>query len=680
MKCEYCGYDGDGFEEGEFGFWCPDCQGLLYKNGKEDYSQADIILEKPVSDHRPIIQKSRLKKQLSPLRYPGGKSKMIDQLLPYIKGKKYFVEAFCGGASFGLSLLESGMIEKLILNDLDPNVYAFWDTVCNEKYEELIDKIRKYQPSRESYFLYQKRMLKASISTIDRAFYFLVINRCSFSGIQTANPKSNMEDRWLPDTLIKRIEKIHSMSDRIEVTNKNAMELIEEMYWDSDTCIFVDPPYIEKGDCLYPVKFHLHHELAKLITELLRETICNDPQVCRIVDLPVYYELETNNGNRDYRIQIGGHYMNYNTVYVGMDVHKESFTLCSCKYEDEKASHYQRTPASYKNVLRYLAFLRTIYGEYTRFVCGYEAGCLGYSLYHQLENFNVECVILAPTTMLEQRSKRRIKTDKRDAEIIARSLAQHNYSPVHIPTETDNQTKEFIRMRDDHKAELKKIKQQILSFCLRQGYQYDGSGNWTAKHVKWLRSLKPAGLYKEILDEYLLTYTILTDKLNRLDQRIEELASKEEYTESVSKLTCFLGIKTHTALSVIVEVGDFQRFVSARKFAGYLGLVPGQHSSGDDRNGLGITKAGNTHVRRLLVESAQSYTRGKIGYKSRVLRSRQAGNSPQVINYADRANERLRRRYYKMVLKDGKKYNIAKTAIARELACFIWGMMTDNIY
>ena len=410
------------------------------------------------------------------------------------------------------------------------------------------------------------------------------------------------------------------------------------------------------------------------------ETICNDPQVCRIVDLPVYYELKTNNGNRDYRIQIGGHYMNYNTVYVGMDVHKESFTLCSCKYEDEKASHYQRTPASYKNVLRYLAFLRTIYGEDTRFVCGYEAGCLGYSLYHQLENFNVECVILAPTTMLEQRSKRRIKTDKRDAEIIARSLAQHNYSPVHIPTETDNQTKEFIRMRDDHKAELKKIKQQILSFCLRQGYQYDGSGNWTAKHVKWLRSLKPAGLYKEILDEYLLTYTILTDKLNRLDQRIEELASKEEYTESVSKLTCFLGIKTHTALSVIVEVGDFQRFVSARKFAGYLGLVPGQHSSGDDRNGLGITKAGNTHVRRLLVESAQSYTRGKIGYKSRVLRSRQAGNSPQVINYADRANERLRRRYYKMVLKDGKKYNIAKTAIARELACFIWGMMTDNIY
>lgn len=270
-KCEYCGYDGDGFEEGEFGFWCPDCQGFLYKEGKEDYSQTDIILEKLVSDHRPIIQKSKLKKQLSPLRYPGGKSKMIDHLLPYLKGKKYFVEAFCGGASFGLSLLESGMIEKLILNDLDPNVYAFWNIVCSDHYKELIQRIKEYQPSRESYFLYQKRMLKANISEVDRAFYFLVINRCSFSGIQTANPKSNMEDRWLSDTLIKRIEKIHSMSDRIEVTNKNAMELIEEMYWSPDNCIFIDPPYIEKGDCLYPVKFHLHQELAALITELLRE-------------------------------------------------------------------------------------------------------------------------------------------------------------------------------------------------------------------------------------------------------------------------------------------------------------------------------------------------------------------------------------------------------------------------
>ena len=108
-------------------------------------------------------------------------------------------------------------------------------------------------------------------------------------------------------------------------------------------------------------------------------------------------------------------------------------------------------------------------------------------------------------------------------------------------------------MRDDHKLALKKVKQQILAFCLRRGYRYDGNSHWTASHMKWLKALNPEALYKEILEEYLLTYTILSDKLERLDRRIEELASREEYRESVKKLCCFIGVKTHTALSVLVE-------------------------------------------------------------------------------------------------------------------------------
>ena len=371
--------------------------------------------------------------------------------------------------------------------------------------------------------------------------------------------------------------------------------------------------------------------------------------------------------------------MNYNTVYVGMDVHKESFSLCAYTIDSEKASYYQRTEADYKKVLKYLEFLRTIYGDEASFICGYEAGCLGYSLYHQLAAQNVKCVILAPTTMLEQRSKKRIKTDKRDAEIIAKCLAQRNYSSVHIPTAKDEETKEFLRMRDDHKLALKKIKQQILSLCLRHNWCYDGKTHWTAAHIKWLRSLEVEALYKELLEEYLLTYQTLSDKLDRLDKRIEELASQDEYKDSVKKLCCFIGVKTHTALSVVVEVGDFKRFASAEKFASYLGLVPGENSSGDDKTRLSITKAGNRHVRLLLTEAAQCYGRGTVGYKSQALKARQAGNTPQVIAYADKANERLRRRFYKMILAKGKKHNVAKTAITRELACFMWGMMTDNI-
>jgi len=362
-----------------------------------------------------------------------------------------------------------------------------------------------------------------------------------------------------------------------------------------------------------------------------------------------------------------------------MDVHKESFSLCSFTIEEDKASHAQKIESDYKQVLKYLDFLRTIYGNDANFVCGYEAGCLGFTLYHQLTDHHVNCVILAPTTMLQQRGKKKIKTDKRDTALIARCLAQHNYSPVHVPTAQDEEIKEYIRMRGDHKLALKKVKQQILAFCLRHNYRYDGNSHWTQAHMTWLKALQPSGLYQEILDEYLLTFDNLTDKLERLDKRIEELASKEEYQENVKKLSCFLGVKTQTALSTMVEVGDFKRFATADRFASYLGLVPGEDSSGDGQQRLGITKAGNTHVRRLLVEAAQSYSRGQIGFKSKELKSRQNGNSPQVIAYADKANERLRRRYYKMVLGQGKRCNVAKTAIARELACFIWGMMTDRI-
>lgn len=149
--------------------------------------------------------------------------------------------------------------------------------------------------------------------------------------------------------------------------------------------------------------------------------------------------------------------------------------------------------------------------------------------------------------------------------------------------------------------------------------------------------------------------------------------------EAVKKLCCFIGVKTHTALSVLVEVGDFKRFASAQHFASYLGLVPGEDSSGADQNRLGITKAGSRHVRLLLTEASQCYARGQVGFKSKELKARQSGNTPAVIAYADKANERLRRRYYKMVLNKCKKHNIAKTAIARELACFMWGMMKDNI-
>ena len=165
---------------------------------------------------------------------------------------------------------------------------------------------------------------------------------------------------------------------------------------------------------------------------------------------------------------------------------------------------------------------------------------------------------------------------------------------------------------------------------------------------------KLGDVYQEILTEYLLTYDKLNETLKRLDRRIEELVEGEHFQEPVHKLKCFIGIEKHTALSLVAEISDFSRFPSAEKFASFLGFVPGEHTSSDSQHRLGITKAGNSHLRRLLTESAHCFGRGKVGYKSAKLKKRQEVNSPEVICYADKANERLRRKFYKMTFA-GKK-------------------------
>ena len=365
---------------------------------------------------------------------------------------------------------------------------------------------------------------------------------------------------------------------------------------------------------------------------------------------------------------------------IGMDVHKNSFTVCCFDIESEQVKYTVTLEPDYKQVLKYIENIRKHYPAETEFECGYEAGCLGYSLYHQLTEHGVKCTRLAPTTMSEYDNKR-FKTDKRDAANIAKCLAYHTYSKVYVPTNEDNAIKEYIRMRDDHKSSLKKIKQQILAFCLRFNIRYDsGKQYWTKTHIIWLNTIKLSDVVlQETLDEYLNTFNFLSNKIDLLDKRISEYAKRERYVEKVKRLVCLIGIKEHTAMAVLVEIGDFKRFAKADQFASYLGLVPGEHSSAENQTHLPITKAGNSHIRKLLIEAAHSYPRGKVGTKSKDLKKRQSGNTPLVIAYADKANERLRRKAYRLILTEKKKYNVAITAVARELACFIWGMMTDNI-
>ena len=368
-------------------------------------------------------------------------------------------------------------------------------------------------------------------------------------------------------------------------------------------------------------------------------------------------------------------------IKIGMDVHSTNYTLCAMEptigAEDRVYGEVQVGP-DYKEVIAFIDTLELKLGldnEYS-IECGYEAGCLGYTLYHQLTNAGFNCVILAPTTMLTQQGQR-VKTDKRDARLIAQCLCYGGYHPVYIPTGEDDAVKEYLRMRDDHKLALKKLKQQINAFVLRHGHHYDGT-KWTIKHVAWLKKLSLDPMYRETLDEYMASFEEQETKIERYDQRIEEISAEARYQEDVKKLGCFLGIRTHTALSLIVETGDFKRFAKGNTYAAFLGMAPGERSSSTNINRLGISKAGNTHLRCLLIEAARGICKGAIGHKSKDLRARQSGQSAEIIAYADKANTRLRSKYYKMI-RHGKKKNVAVAAVARELACFIWGMMTGNI-
>ena len=374
----------------------------------------------------------------------------------------------------------------------------------------------------------------------------------------------------------------------------------------------------------------------------------------------------------------------YRILKIGMDVHTTNFTLCALESkfgeEDQILANITAGP-DHKNVLDFIRRIKEKMDpkgqDEIDVECGYEAGCLGYSLFHTLTACKLKCRILAPTTMLSEQGPR-IKTDRRDAKLIAQCLSNGGYHAVYIPTAEDNAVKEYVRMRDDHKLALKKVKQQTNALCLRFGFFYDGT-HWTGMHLKWLRSLKLPELIRETLDEHLATYDELTAKIDRYDRRIQEIAAQSEYKEKVRKLECFLGIKTHTALSLIVETGDFIRFRKGNVYAAYLGLAPGEHSSAESGGRLGITKAGNSHLRRLLIEAAGGICKGQIGKKSKDLIARQKGNPADVIAYADKGNVRLRSKYYRLT-RHGKKRNVAVAAVARELACFVWGMMTENIH
>ena len=370
-------------------------------------------------------------------------------------------------------------------------------------------------------------------------------------------------------------------------------------------------------------------------------------------------------------------------VYIGMDVHTSNYTLCSLDpgYGVKKDNYFaevQFTNNFVTNVVNYVSNLKKKLKD-CEFVCGYEAGCLGYSTYKDLTKAGIKCVIMAPSTMAVQKGGKKVKNDRRDARVIAQCLAYQTYKEVYVLSEHDEAVRGYLRMRDSHKKELKRIKQQIIAFCTGHGLFSPTKSNWTVAHLKWLKGLKfNDPVEQEIINEYLSSYTYLCDKIKAMDVRIEVLASEKQYCENVKKLRCIKGIETNVALTLLAEIGDFNRFSKPTDFAAYLGLIPGEQSSGDKLRGTGITKAGNSTLRQKLTEAAKGYWRGRIGMKSATFKKFEKELPKEVTEYALKANTRLQRKFFNMTHVKGKNMNVAASACAREMACFVWGLITNH--
>ena len=371
-------------------------------------------------------------------------------------------------------------------------------------------------------------------------------------------------------------------------------------------------------------------------------------------------------------------------IYTGMDVHKDTYSLCSYDAQDNVMFSETTVKAETASVLSYIKSIDKRYSDDdVMIVCGYEAGPTGFSLCRQLQKKNISCVVMAPTSLPKAPDEKKRKTDKGDARSLALHLAHKTYKAVHVLSPEIETIKELTRTRATALKAQKRAKQNLLSFLLRKGmvYPYGGRAKyWTQKFYAWLKTLEFANdIERYSFEEYLSEVNHQMSRVSRLDEKIGEIAEDPLIRDDVKKLCCFSGISTLTAVSLVSEIGDFNRFEKARYFASYLGLCPGIHSSGLSSQTLGITKAGNKHLRCLLIEAAQAMSRSQIcGKKSLRLLARQKDMNPLVVAYADRATERIKRRRSSMIFR-GVNCNKATTAAAREMACFIWGLMTNNI-
>lgn len=309
----------------------------------------------------------------------------------------------------------------------------------------------------------------------------------------------------------------------------------------------------------------------------------------------------------------------------------------------------------------------------------YEAGPTGFGLARAIRANGVRCEVAAPSK-IRRAAGDRVKTDARDAILLARLLRMDEITSVRVPTISEEAARDLVRAREDVRVDLTRARHRVSKLLLRHGHVYYGGDAWTGKHHQWLRGIRFEGHglagTRAAYESDLETVEFAVARRARLENAIGELAADSEFTPVMQRLCCLRGISTLTGFALAVEIGDWTRFTGS-SIGAYLGLVPSEHSSGDSRRQGGITKTGNTHARRLLIEAAwhhkKHYTPGAT------MRRRWDDAGPAARARGHEGNQRLHRRWTQLAARN-KKHTVANTAIARELAGWCWSLATLNDY
>lgn len=359
--------------------------------------------------------------------------------------------------------------------------------------------------------------------------------------------------------------------------------------------------------------------------------------------------------------------MSDSTRFVGLDVHRDTVAIAVAPAVGE-VEFVTELPNDLGKLRKFFEKLRA---QHPLRVC-YEAGCCGYVLQRALSSWGIACEVIAPSLIPTRPGDRR-KTDARDARNLAIAYRGGSLTAVRVPSEGDERVRGLTRAREGLTKDAHETRQHILKFLLLRGHAYREGKAWTQRFSKWLAALLPT---LEPLDPLVLsTHVALLEQKEmhrrNLDEKIEEVSKQSPFREPVERLRCLRGVDTLTALSLLVEIGDVRRFGSPRRLMGYLGLSVSERSSGATQRRGGITKAGNSRCRRLLVEAAWSYRHApKDSIK---IKSRRVGKPAEVLACAVRAQQRLHSRFVRLL--ERMPSQKAVTAVARELVGFVWALL-----